>query len=70
MKETGEYTHCPFCQNKKKGTKIWRCPKCSTIFCGACTENVGYSICIAFPACKAQLSWDYGSNVVELGQIA
>lgn len=69
MKEMGEYTDCESCRNTKKGTTIWRCPKCNYNFCGACRLEVGYSKCIACPACKAQLSWDYGSSVIKLGQI-
>ena len=70
MKEMGEYKVCPSCGNTKKGIKIRKCTKCDTIFCGACTEDGGYYIGEICPSCKSQLTWFYGSHVVELGTIA
>lgn len=67
--EKGAYKICPNCGNTKSGSRIRKCLKCDTVFCGACTEDGGFHYGEICPKCKCQLNWFHGSNVNELGEI-
>lgn len=35
----GKYLSCPNCTNVQKGTLIYKCGKCNTIFCYNCAKG-------------------------------